>query len=568
MQWFQETNEIASFQGRPGGYLLERMMPLLAVIIFITALYPLSVSTFPYYSAETATINGSLLLYQDVLSSLYNPNGLELIHGLVAGSYALLDVSLFSTRLPFLLAAAFIVWLVYRMGIMLLADRKSAVIAAMVTASHPLMMLSAIRATPEILLALWLTLSAFGFIRVMINARPTLSSQLAAYGGAGLAAITLHPLIALMLLLSSMLFLIFNPWRKVTAGQAFHFTGLLFGILVALIGGYIGHSLLIEPLLYNISGYPLVLMSGFDGLSFLKNTAVALALLMAALPWIVPAIVSWLRHGLHEVADSGHRRKAIKGFLLLWIILLVLIPAVLEDFTSLLVLTAVPLMSLLIGGTLGRYANPEMPVFWARAIGYLLLVLLIVGLKSQEMLPWNLVEDSNIFLEVTLLLLAAVMFVWIGRGNFSASIISLGGGLLLLPLLLLLMLRPFAVDPVSQISVELQHQSLPDGAKVAVLRAENVAARLRVKTKAWFDVHDVERLANLDRSQYKVIVFAESSGLNIDESQYSVIPIEIGVKKKLMQWMWRLPEIFDLKIGINSMQLGGRELFFIAVKSN
>src|SRR5690606_773289 len=81
--------------------------------------------------------------------------------------FKIFGISAFSSRLFFLLAGALTVWLAYRIGRLIFADRKIAYLAALIAASHPVLIFSSTRSIPDILLALCITLAALGFAGVL-----------------------------------------------------------------------------------------------------------------------------------------------------------------------------------------------------------------------------------------------------------------------------------------------------------------------------------------------------------------------------------------------------------------
>lgn len=149
------------------------------------------------------------------------------------GSYALFGASPFSSRFFFWLSGGFLVLIVYYMARSLTGNKKTAWLAALIVATNPLLIISATRSIPDILLALFLTISAWGFLEIM--AKPEKKKKIyywMAFMGAALAFET-KGLPAAAFTGASLLFLLINPWRRIKAKDLFEPVSLLISILVS-----------------------------------------------------------------------------------------------------------------------------------------------------------------------------------------------------------------------------------------------------------------------------------------------------------------------------------------------
>src|SRR6056297_828640 len=106
---------------------------------------------------------------------------------ILIGSYKVMGVSPVSSRVFFWLAGAVLVSLVFFMAKSLTRNRRLALTAAFITAASPLVLMSASRSIPDILLVLFLTISAWGFLEILRSDHPEPKFYWMAWLGAALA---------------------------------------------------------------------------------------------------------------------------------------------------------------------------------------------------------------------------------------------------------------------------------------------------------------------------------------------------------------------------------------------
>jgi 4-amino-4-deoxy-L-arabinose transferase-like glycosyltransferase len=89
-----------------------------------------------------------------------------------------------------MLAGALVVALAYVTALRVTGQRETAMLAAVMTLSQPQLILASIRAIPDVLLCLFMLLSAYGFLSLVALDRRTPGAYWAAYLGAALATVT------------------------------------------------------------------------------------------------------------------------------------------------------------------------------------------------------------------------------------------------------------------------------------------------------------------------------------------------------------------------------------------
>ena len=179
------------------------------------------------------TPEGELLLIKPILT-----------YWLVTAGYAVLGISTFSSRLPFLLVGASVIWVTYRMAWYLFGSRQTGILAALIVCCQPAILISSPRSVPDIVLTLFLTVSAFGFVRLLREPHPDWWSIALAYGGTGLAIEAKGLPAVIFCGLAMAVLLLFQP-KKLIGYWRRHLAGLLLaaGIGVAwFVAMYLKHG--------------------------------------------------------------------------------------------------------------------------------------------------------------------------------------------------------------------------------------------------------------------------------------------------------------------------------------
>src|SRR5680860_582772 len=148
-------------------------------------------------------------------------------------SYKMFGVSRFSSRLFFWLAGAFLVAITFLMAKSLSGNRKIAIIAAFITAANPLVLMSASRSIPDILQVLFLTISAWGFLEILLAENIHKKFYWMAYLGAAFAFET-KGIPAAVFAGVSMLYLLLNPWKRIKLKQLFEPFSMIVAVAIAL----------------------------------------------------------------------------------------------------------------------------------------------------------------------------------------------------------------------------------------------------------------------------------------------------------------------------------------------
>ena len=132
----------------------------------------------------------------------------------IAGSFHLLGINIFASRLPALLAGLGVLALTFLTGRTVFNSTGIALFAMFIAASNLELMRLATRATPDALLCLFATLSMYGFARIWFQQDRSFWGPLLAFGGMGLAVQTKGLLGLTPLLANALFFTIARPGRS------------------------------------------------------------------------------------------------------------------------------------------------------------------------------------------------------------------------------------------------------------------------------------------------------------------------------------------------------------------
>ncbi len=113
-----------------------------------------------------------------------------LSYWILVASYKILGISLFSSRLPFLLAACMLIVVTFLMSLSILGNPKAALLAAAMIASNVEIMDWSALSHPDIYQVLFLTICLWGMAHLLLKQHHATFSHALIYLGAGLAAAT------------------------------------------------------------------------------------------------------------------------------------------------------------------------------------------------------------------------------------------------------------------------------------------------------------------------------------------------------------------------------------------
>ena len=115
----------------------------------------------------------------------FNKPGLA--YWLVAAGFHVLGINVLASRILFLIAGCLVIWFAYLTARTLFRDETAALGTVVLLVSNDELHSASVRATPDILLCLGITLGLWGFTRALFGGTRSGRNLVLGYGGVGLA---------------------------------------------------------------------------------------------------------------------------------------------------------------------------------------------------------------------------------------------------------------------------------------------------------------------------------------------------------------------------------------------
>lgn len=361
--------------------------PWVLLLLFCGLVGPFALDFHLHYPDEIYYRDAAVKMLQngDYLTTYLGSGDLRfkkpiLTYWAVLAGFKLFGVHALGSRIFFLLAGAATVGLTYLLGKVLFGDRKIAGLAALISASNPILIFAATRSIPDVLLVLTLTGSALGVVGLLRDGIHAEKKYLwLLYLGLALA-FEVKGLPAVALGGISILYLRFNPWQRISWKKLLYLPALLVAIGIALFW---------FVAMWQLHG-PVFLASFLEDqvgtrvtsrvLLVLQNGTVASLLLVGMfLPWAALAIPK-LKSTL---ATTWKENPQFFAFVLLWGLAIVGMGALTSKFYERYLLPVMPVLALWLawilvrGGGLDRAKGLKIA-----AVLLLSLVALLVGLNA------------------------------------------------------------------------------------------------------------------------------------------------------------------------------------------
>jgi 4-amino-4-deoxy-L-arabinose transferase-like glycosyltransferase len=385
----------ASFAGA-AQRVISRDSPLAIfalVLLFLGGLAPYAAFFLTYHPDERHYTDAGIEMVRrgDYLTPYTADGELRLKKPIIpywitAVSYRLFGISPASSRLPFLLAGGGVVCLTYYLALTLLQERRWALLAAWMAAGNPSLLISAPRSAPDVVLAMFLLLSALGFASMLREGQTRWINVLAAYGGGALAVLS-KGLPAVVFLAYAVGFFALMPSVRRRQCWPRHVAGSCGGTLLAaswfaVMFRWHGDALT-TAFFHDQIGEERMAGSLAKGLTHFLE--VVLLIGVSFLPWIVPLAAS--RQDLRPWA-RGLVRQTDHLFLLGWIVIWIGLASSVERVNLRYLLPIAPLLSVLAAAAwrqadAARLARAALPGWRLAIFAFAIAALFSVGVVAQ-----------------------------------------------------------------------------------------------------------------------------------------------------------------------------------------
>lgn len=431
-------------------------------------------------------------------------------------SYKMLGVSRFSSRLFFWLAGALLVLVTFLMAKSLTKNKNIAVVAAFLTASNPLVLMSASRSIPDILLVLFLTISAWGFLEIMLTVNPKKKYYWMAYVGAALAFET-KGIPAAAFGGISILFLLLNPWKKKRIKEVIEPFSLIVAIVIALSWFIIMYAQHGSTYLSSFFADQVGDRVSSKVTQVVTNTFLGIGnLIVFFIPWVF--IVFSKPKKLKEFSASlSLQTKAIFGFVVTWVILFVIMSGAVFKFYDRYVLPVVPLLSLLFAFILTQSATKFKKGFFRF---FLILNLVVVTINIWYAI--FILPDPILILGI--LFSVGILAAWFFNAfpKISKEILIANGIMLLFFNTFILFYPLLMPNPGEQLVKNLHKEGISKADKVYVYGNIRTASNIRIHCKNQLKVISMDTVYTLPNNRKDFLVFSKKEEPFLSLNNYTV----------------------------------------------
>jgi 4-amino-4-deoxy-L-arabinose transferase-like glycosyltransferase len=485
------------------------------ILIFAMVALPFAATFAFYYPDERHYTDGALGMLKDHDWLIpKNANGSPrfekppLAYWTIAASYKILGVSVFASRVPFLLASCGTLFLTFRLARKLTGNAETALLAAIVLLSHPQFFLCSVRSIPDALLVFFVTLSAYGFLRLIVFEEFVAGAFWAAYGGAALAVMC-KGLLGVGIVGFAWAFVAVkeHDWRavkKMIHLPIFIAATILAGSWFACIfwkdGATTWRVFFGDQVTGNMQGHfwsPLERVALF-----------ALIFLFNFLPWSATAVEFLARR---KVLKPGNVPPPAKNFIFWWAAVLILGFSLGANVSLRYLLPATPLVAILIADCLQRSESVHL-IFSVRRILKIILAALILMdaaafyIDSQWPLP-AIVTPLTCGLFLFGIIALGLGALW--RKSFPA-VEALGLAILLFWLMFFSAATPVLLpDRAQQIAATLLQTQVDASKPILLVGNLQLASRVRVLLGKSWTVVQHDKLNPADLKDYTDILVPE-----------------------------------------------------------
>ena len=369
---------------------------------------------------------------------------------------------------------------------------------------------------PDILLCLFLLLTAYGFLGLLVEDQPRRSLYVAAYIGAGLAVAT-KGLPVLLLVGFSWSFARFNPWQSVPWRRLVHWPCMAVGLVVA-VAWFVALLPVHREAMFSVFWEDQVAhrVVVVDYAKLPLHLAVAVGLFgLTLLPWSLPVLSLSVRRAIDWQTVSRKQQQA-RAFILLWALLIALLMSATLKFSIRYVLMASPLLAILLADALDRAEVARLHV-WLKGLLTGVLGILVLLATASGMMAFQLGDTWLDGAAVGLFLIACAGLAWVGlRGHHFATASCLGVALfLLLPLSFLAARHVLLPDQGTQISANLSRLGLLGQRTIGFIGSPAMASKVRVCSGGRARLEPLQpRTAGV--RPVAIVAARDAAGLNLD----------------------------------------------------
>lgn len=515
--------------------------PWVIMIAFAVLVGPFALSFHMHYPDEMYYTDAAVKMLQngDYLTTYLGSGELRFkkpigTYWTVLVGFKLFGVTPFASRFFFLLAGALTIGFTYWAAKVLFEDKRIAGLSALIMASNPVLIFSATRSIPDVLLVLTMTASAVGFAGLIRfgDASPKkylwiLYISLAlAFEVKGLPAAALGGI--------GIIYLLFNPWKKIPFKILFHLPSLAVSLFIALFWFVamwkIHGPTYLDSFLEDQVGTRVASRS----LLIIQNGFLALGILILIfLPWILFGFAKAKK----SITSARKEDPVFFWFAILWGLAILGMGAMTSKFYERYLLPVAPVLAILLAWILVK-ADFESKRTGLKITSWFFLTLNSIVLIFSLWLNFNLGASFLIWLQLGL---ALAILVYLGRLTTQGSKLpkAIAYGFMLLFFLISTGTYQISLpDQGQQVKAFAAIEQIDPTRKIGFIGNLHTSSKIRIGLGTDFQMIDLPRYGFRDElANYDRLIIEDRYLDSIDAS---------GFQKKVASINWASRAIPDL----------------------
>ncbi len=482
--------------------------PWVIMLAFAVLVGPFALSFHMHYPDEMYYTDAAVKMLQngDYLTTYLGSGELRFkkpigTYWTVLAGFKLFGVSPFASRFFFLIAGALTIGFTYWTARVLFDDKKIAGLSALIMASNPVLIFSATRSIPDVLLVMTMAASAVGFAGLIRFGDATPKKYLWILYVSLAVAFEVKGLPAAALGGFGMVYLLFNPWKKTSFKTILHFPSILVALFIALFwfaamwkihGPTYLDSFLEDQVGTRVaSRYLLISQNGFLATGIL---------ILIFFPWVIFAFSSVRK----SVVNLRKENPAFFWFAILWGLAILAMGAMTSKFYERYLLPVAPVLAILLACILVRSGFEGKRIGLKIVSWFFLVVNSIVLLFSL----WLNINLGAPFLIYAQLLIGFLILLYLGRLTMLDRKLpkAISYGFMLL--FFMISTGTFQIslpDQGQQVKIFAAQEQIDTSTKIAFLGNLHTSSKIRIGLGTDYDMVDLpssrfrDELINYDR---------------------------------------------------------------------
>lgn len=500
--------------------------PWVVMAVFAILVGPFALSFHMHYPDEMYYTDAAVKMLQngDYLTTYLGSGELRFkkpigTYWAVIAGFKLFGVNVFGSRFFFLIAGALTVGLTYRLGKILFEDRKIAGLSALIMAANPVLIFSATRSIPDVLLVLTMTASAIGFAGLIRHGNEAPKKFLwilylslgVAFEVKGLPAVALGGL--------GLVYLLANPWQRISLKTLIHLPSLLASLFIALFWFVAMYQIHGPNYLDSFLEDQVGIRVASRVLLIIQNGFLALAILIAIfIPWVFFAFPK----AKETLRKTWKENAAFFGFSILWGLAILAMGAMTSKFYERYLLPVAPVLAVWLGWFLVR-ADFEIRRKGLKIASAIFLSLNLIILIFSFWLNLRLGSTLWIWGQMSL---GALILIYLGRLLLRDQKLAKALSYSMLLLFFLVSTATYQIslpDQGKQLKAFASEQGIDPSEEIGFAGNLHVSSKIRISLGTDFNLVDLPRQDWTEHiNKYQNLILEDKLITQIDTAGYQI----------------------------------------------